>query len=282
MASQAQLVNIANNFLLNAPPGEFMEVVTDVRSLLPEESMLNSTAPTTFKKYNEDQMVQADAEDQSHRFLVTQYAEVGTNEYIDHAGGVVATFDHIKQVVTSTRPIGGSDKDSSLEGLRSALEKAIASYVNDHYPFGTFGVYAKDGKVYICITSTRFNPSNFWNGRWRSVWMIPGKSGDIQIEGRIRLQVHYYEDGNVQLHTDTTKAAKVKAGGDPAASAAAIVKALTTIEHNFHQALDASYNVMGETTCKALRRALPITGQKINWNLIHTYRVGGEAASGGR
>jgi len=282
MASQQQLVNIANNFLLNAPPGEFMEVVTDVRALLPQESMLNSTAPTTFKKYNEDQMVQADSEDGSHRFLITQYAELGTNEYIDHAGGVVATFDHIKQVVTSSRPIGGSDKDSSLEPMRAALEKAIATYVNDHYPFGTFGVYTKDGEIYLCITSTRFNPSNFWNGRWRSVWKVPSKSGEIQIEGRIRLQVHYYEDGNVQLHTDTVKAAKVKTGGDPAASAAAIVKAITTVEHNFHQALDASYNVMGETTCKALRRALPITGQKINWNLIHTYRVGGEAASGGR
>jgi len=282
MASKADLVKIANNFLLNAPPGEFMEVVTDVRALLPEESMLNSTAPTTFKKYNEDQMVQADSEDGSHRFLITQYAELGTNEYIDHAGGVVATFDHIKQVVTGSRPIGGSDKDSRLEPLRDALEKAIAPYVKDHYPFGTYGAYAKDGDIYVCITSTRFNPNNFWNGRWRSVWKVPSKSGDVQIEGRIRLQVHYYEDGNVQLHTDTVKAAIVKIGGDATASAAAIVKAITTVEQNFHQALDASYNVMGETTCKALRRALPITGQKINWNLIHSYRVGGEAASGGR
>ena len=102
----------------------------------------------------------------------------------------------------------------------------------------------------------------------------------MQIEGRIRLQVHYYEDGNVQLHTDTVKAVKVNTTSDPAASAAAVVKAVTTVEQNFHQALDASYNIMGETTCKALRRALPISGQKINWNLIHTYRVGSEAAGG--
>jgi len=277
----AQVTAIANNFLLNAPPGELMEVVTDVHTLLGAgASQLNATAPTTFKKYNEDQMVQADSEDGGHRFLITQYAEIGTNEYIDHAGGVVATFDHIKQVVTGTRPIGGSDVDSGLEPMRAALEKAIAKYVNDHYPFGTFGVYAnkKEDKFYICITSTRFNPTNFWNGRWRSVWAVSTKSGSI--EGRIRMQVHYYEDGNVQLQTDTSKAVKVSVSGDVDASAAAIVKAVTTAESNFHQALDASYNVMGETTFKALRRALPITGQKINWNLIHGYGVGGEAASG--
>jgi len=282
MASKQQLINIANNFLLNAPPGEFMEVVTDVRALLPQESMLNDSAPTTFKKYNEDQMVQADSQDGSHRFLVTSYAELGTNEYIDHAGKCVATFDQIKQVVVKTRPIGGSDVDDKAEPMRAALDKAISKYVNDHYPFGTYGVYVKDKQFYICITSTRFNPNNFWNGRWRSVWTLPMKTGKVNIEGRIRLQVHYYEDGNVQLHTDTSKAAAVEISGDVEASAAAVVKALTTVEHNFHSALDASYNVMGETTCKALRRALPITGQKINWNLIHTYRVGGEAASGGK
>lgn len=280
MASQAQLVDIANNFLLNAPPGELMEVVTDVRALLPQESMLDASAPTTFKRYNEDQMVQADAEDKSHRFLITHHAELGTNEYIDHAGGVVATFDHVKQVVVSSRPIAPADQDSSMEAMRAALDKSISAYVNEHYPFGTYGVYAKDGQFYICITSTRFNPSNFWNGRWRSVWTVPAKSGSVQIEGRIRLQVHYYEDGNVQLQTDTVKAVKVTTTSDPAASAAAVVKAVTTVEQNFHQALDASYNIMGETTCKALRRALPISGQKINWNLIHTYRVGSEAAGG--
>jgi len=273
MASQDQLVKIANNFLLNAPPGELMEVVTDVRALLPDAHMLDSTAPTTFKKYNEDQMVQVERE--GHHFLVTSYGEVGTNEYIDHVGNAVVTFDHVKQEIVSTRPLEDSDKDGNLEGLRAELDTAVAGYVKDHYPFGTHGVYTKGGDIYICITSTRFNPNNYWNGRWRSVWKVPGKGGNI--EGRIRLQVHYYEDGNVQLHTDTAKSAPVASS-----SAKDILKALTTVEHNFHSALDASYNVMGETTCKALRRALPITGQKINWNLIHTYRVGGEAASGGK
>lgn len=31
MASDEELVNIINNFLLNSPPGEFMEVVTGIK-----------------------------------------------------------------------------------------------------------------------------------------------------------------------------------------------------------------------------------------------------------
>jgi len=269
------VVKVANSFLLNAPPGEFLEVVTDVRALLPDEKMLDGTAPTTFKKYNEDQQIQADSEDGSHRFLVTPYAEVGTNEYIDHEGGVVATFDHIKQVVTGSRPLSPSDEDASLAGLRSELQAELAPYVKEHYPFGTLGVYAREGKLYVCITSTRFNPNNFWNGRWRSCWTI-SKNGE-QLDARIRLQVHYYEDGNVQLQTDTSKSVAGKAG-----NAKEIAKAIQTAEHNFHQALNTSYELMGENTFKYLRRALPISGKKIVWGNIVSYRVGVDAVTHGK
>lgn len=165
------------------------------------------------------------------------------------------------------------------------MEKGVLQYVNDQYPFGTGGVFSNKAEncLYVCITSTRFNPQNFWNGRWRSVWTVPvSKGGNVTISGRIRLQVHYYEDGNVQLHTDTTKKVAVAMAADPAASAQAIVKAIVKVEQTFHQSLDASYNVMGETTCKALRRALPITGQKINWTLIHTYRLGQDVSGSGK
>jgi len=280
--TEAEQIQIANKFLLNAPPGEFMEVVTDVRALLPRESMLNETAPATFKEYNQDQMIQVDAPDGSHKFLLCKYAEVAPNQYIDHAGGQVATFDHIKQTISGTRSIGGSDVDPASEPLRAALQKAVEQYVNDQYPFGTGGVYSgKENCLYVCITSTRFNPQNFWNGRWRSVWTVPlAKSGNVTLSGRIRLQVHYYEDGNVQLHTDTAKKVTMTAAADPAAMSQAIIKAIVKAEQTFHTALDASYAVMGETTCKALRRALPITGQRINWTLIHTYRLGQDVQGG--
>lgn len=41
----------------------------------------------------------------------------------------------------------------------------------------------------------------FRNGLWRSVWSIkftPGQ-GKAELQGKIKAQVHYYENGNVQL-----------------------------------------------------------------------------------
>lgn len=269
-----ELVDIANNFLLSSPPGEFMEVVTDVRALLPDESMINESAPRTFREYNTEQMVQVDSPGHSHKVLITKYGEVADGEYLDARGNQVILYDHIRQQVTGKRPMSG-DLDSSLEGLRSAFDKAATDYVQQHYPCGATSIYGRDGKIIICISSARFNPNSFWNGRWRSVWTYQ----DGELVGHFKILVHYYEDGNVQLNTDTTQKTNITETGAPDVVASAAIKAITKMEQAFQQALDASYATMGQTTLKALRRALPITGQRIDWSSLSKvkgYRLGSE------
>jgi len=269
--TQEELIDIANNFLLSAPPGEFMEVVTDVRALLPKESLINESAPRTFREYNTEQMVQVDSP-KGHKVLITKYGEVSDGEYLDPKGGVVLRYDHIKQEVTGSRPIQSGDLESNVESLRVAFEKEAFTYCAEHYPFGTTTVYGKDGKVIFCISSSRFNPHNFWNGRWRSVWTY--HSGELV--GHFKIVVHYYEDGNVQLNTNTTQTVNISASGSPDSIAQAALKAVAKAEQQFQESLDSSYRSMGDTTFKALRRALPITRTRIDWNKIKNYKIGGQ------
>lgn len=37
------------------------------------------------------------------------------------------------------------------------------------------------------------------NGRWRSVWTVQLENGQAEVQGLLKVQVHYYEDGNIQL-----------------------------------------------------------------------------------
>jgi len=268
--TEEEIIDIANNFLLNSPPGEFMEVVIDVRALLPNESLINESAPKTFREYNTEQMVQVDSP-KGHKVLITKYGEVADGEYLDPKGKVVLLYDHIKQEVTGTKQIPSSEIDNSLEPMRVAFEREAFNYVSEHYPHGTTTVYGKDGKIVVAISSARFNPHNFWNGRWRSVWTYHAG----ELVGRFKIVVHYYEDGNVQLNSDCTQTTKISETA-PDAAATAAFKAIMKVEQTFQESLESSYRSMGDTTFKALRRALPITRNRINWNQIKTYKIGGQ------
>jgi len=271
MASDDELVNIINSFLLNSPPGEFMEVVTDIRALVPKEALINNTAASTFREYNTEQMVIVESPNHQHKVLITKYGEVSDGDFLDPKGNQIISYDHIKQQVTGARAISG-ELEASSEPLRKAIEKEFFQYSSDHFPHGGSTVYAKDGEITACISSARFNPSNFWNGRWRSVWTY--SNGKLNVHYKI--VVHYYEDGNVQLNTDTSQSYQIETGGGPDAIAQNIIKAVAKADQGYQQSLESSYATMSDTTFKALRRALPITRTKIDWNKIRNYKIGGD------
>jgi len=274
--STEEIKKIVNGFLINAPPGEFHEVVTDVRNLLNDDALLNEIATETFKEYNTQQMLIVDSGD--HKILITKYGEVGLNEYVDPKGGKVVTFDHFKQEVSASRPISG-ELDSDADPWRSAMEVKLSEYVKNHYDRGAGAVYASTAKsttITICISSAIFNGTNFYNGRWRSVWTVKVAGGKAELEGNIRLQVHYYEDGNVQLNTNYLKKKDGIVAKDPSTLADNVTKLIADFESDFQNNLDISYDKMNNTTFKALRRALPVFATKIKWEKISQYTIGGD------
>jgi len=270
MDDGVDIVQICSNFMKSAPPGELPEVVHDVKTLVEDPAILDDAMPAVFREYANAQMVQVESPGHSHKVLLTTFGEISDGEYLDPAGGQVISYNHLSQKVTSSRPISG-ELDSSLEPLRGAFEKHAFEYAAAHFPHGTATVYGFQGEIVLCISAARFNPNNYWNGRWRSTWSY--RPGSAKATGLFKVVVHYYEDGNVQLNTDTSVSVTFQDGSNHDTTAKNAVAAILKSEQTFQQSLETSYQTMGDTTFKALRRALPITRNKIDWNKIKTYKV---------
>jgi capping protein alpha len=86
--------------------------------------------------------------------------------------------------------------------------------------------------------------------------------------------VHYYEDGNVRLLT--TKEIKLSSAG------ADIVKKIAGEEKKYQEDLNKAFASLSEGAFKSLRRQLPITRQKIEWEKISGYRLGQDIGGGRR
>ncbi|WVQ69887.1 uncharacterized protein L199_008110 [Kwoniella botswanensis] len=133
-----------------------------------------------------------------------------------------------------------------------------------------------DNPIYTLeIVGNKYNPNNFWTGRWRTKWVVDKASG--KVNGDINVDVHYYEQGNVQLatkHSASFPLPTEEVGGQSIASQ--IVTTISKIETAYHLELNDVYGELGDKAFRALRRALPVTRQKMDWEKVTGYSLGSD------
>lgn len=86
------------------------------------------------------------------------------------------------------------------------------------------------------------------------------------MKGTLRANTYYYEEGNIQFNLDTKFDGSAE-GGDDAEVAANLVEFIKTSENSVQLELETVYDELSENYIKPLRRKLPVTGTKMNWNI---------------
>lgn len=87
--------------------------------------------------------------------------------------------------------------------------------------------------------------------------------------------MHYYEDGNVRLLTNKPVTATVSS-----ATGAGIVREIAAAERKYQEELNRGFTNLSEGAFKGLRRQLPVTRQKIEWDKVASYRLGQDIGGG--
>lgn len=256
--SDQEKIKIVSDFVTNAPPGEFNEVFNDVRVLLGNDQLLKSGCASAFAKYNKDSFTPVEVE--GAKTLITPHNEISGNVYYDPRSQKEFTFDHLRKEASNPQAKSAGGDESTRAEFQSKLDAYCASFYKD----GVCAAFAQNGNITLVIEDHKYSPRNFWNGRWTSEWTIPANGGELK--GTMKVVVHYYEAGNVQVHG--SKEHKVNVSGSGASLASAVMAAIEKAEAEYQAGVNENYGQLNTTTFKALRRALPLTRHKLDWNKI--------------
>ncbi|TXC05811.1 hypothetical protein FocTR4_00010064 [Fusarium oxysporum f. sp. cubense] len=260
-------------FVEGAPPGELADVIADIKSLTLETSpdIISNLGPA-FEKYNEEQFVTVKLPGSSQPVIISSHNSLGDGRYYDVESSSSFAFDHTTQKASAVQ-------SHVLEGAQADLVKStlksIGPYVDEHFANAAHGVYPieSDSKIAIVIVGNKYSPNNFWNGRWRSLYILDPSSG--ALEGSLKVDVHYYEDGNVRLLTNKPVSSTISS-----VNGASIVREISTTERKYQEELNKGFVSLSEGAFKGLRRQLPVTRQKIEWDRVTSYRLGQDIGGG--
>lgn len=283
-----QKAKIARHFLYVTPHGEVNDIVKDLKKIVKPSSIISDQwLNDSMSEYNKRRFEIASGD--NSKVICCPQAEVEPNKYLHPDKKIVCSINPVSQKIVSESDasalVGTGKNEEYREAIGGKLKEYLSAYYEDgsspnSVAKGTGSVYVSpQGQIAIVISYKNLNTNNYWTGGWQSEWTlsVAKMEKNVKIEGRIRLNVHYFEDGNVQLNSTFNEQAEVEVS-DPSNTAENVISKITELETAFQKKLDTFYVQMHDSTFKNMRRFLPKTGKKMDWR-SRVHSLVSEAAS---
>lgn len=264
--SNEEKLKIAQHYLLSCPPGEFNEVLTDVKKIVSEEVLPDNVVAGIARVSNlrHSKLVTAPS---GKKVIVAPAAEIDLTHYYDPVDDVTFELDHLT-LQTSPAEVP-SNQDENLANLRSGLQNRLQQYVKGCYSGdnAAVGVYAVNGLLTIVITGEKINLKNFWSGKWSSTWTLALEEGVASLSGEVKIHIHYFEDGNLQMQSHKQIAPNEIAFNTEAVLFDKVASIIQSEESALQNGLEEMYTNMNGETFRSMRRIMAVTRTKMDWNV---------------
>ena len=258
MSVDAGFVKVAKYIIKKTPIGHLGKSLENLRSLVGEQVMDTEDVKNEIHTYGETHLSAVPNEVTNTKVVISNLTKDEEGFY--HDQGQKVKFKIENGEVQEAQETECSDE------LREAVENKVKEYINKCYKTEVtkYNVYFSDDKIVVLISAHNLNLKSFWSGEWLSTWEMTISSKEIA--GTLRANTYYYEEGNIQFSLDT-KFNGNAAGGDNNAIAQSLVEFIKNSENSVQLELEKVYDELSENYIKPLRRKLPISYTKMNWNL---------------
>ncbi|EWS75780.1 F-actin capping protein alpha subunit (macronuclear) [Tetrahymena thermophila SB210] len=260
---------IMEYIIKNAPYGEINDVIADLKKLVDDYHLYESYVDSLLIKHAQDHFAIVRDHPLQSTFLLTPLNYIEQEDcYLDQQHNLKVFVDHKTLKVTRTEEVEIAS-NPVLGQYRGFIEKGIQEYLKNYYSGTEFGqlVYLdwdeENFTIYIAITCKNLKLNSFHGGEWISDWKIDMKS----FEGKVRINSHFFEGGNVMLKETKKFTEEVLFTGSQIENESQkIVKQIINLEQSVQTSLESMYERMSDQFFKNMRRILPVTNMKMSWD----------------
>ena len=262
MSVDAGFVNVAKYIIKKTPIGHLGKSLDNLRTVVGEQVMDTEEVKKEIHTYGETHLSTVDNDVTNSKVVISPLTKDSDGFY--HDQGQKVKF----KIGLESGAVEEAQADECQNELRDVIEQKVKQYLEKCYRMEVtrYNIYFNEGanKIVVLISVHNLNLKSFWSGEWLSTWELD--IGSKQIQGNLKANTYYYEEGNIQFSLDT-KFNGNASGGDNAAIADSLVEFIKTSENSVQLELEKVYDELSENYIKPLRRKLPITGTKMNWNI---------------
>eukprot|EP00494_Astrolonche_serrata_P028698 UN28965 len=237
---------LCKKFITNAPCAQADLVAKDLQAIVGKDILTEAIIEESLQVANEKLctfLSDTEKSTDSSKTILCDLSKDGKKSYKNPAQGTIANLENF--TIEGLKKFKTEKLDEEKSDLHTALEKTMGKMVGQYYQSmghasHAVSIFSDDSALNAVISAKNVNLGNFWCGNWISVHKIDLEGN--KIKGKVTIQVHYFESGNVQLNTEFSKEVGVSISGSEEKSAETISNAICKMENDFHKALQEFFS----------------------------------------
>jgi hypothetical protein len=252
---------IAKYVISHTPIGLLNKSLESLKILVKDEVLKSPEILKELQMYKENHLIPISVPNIKTKVLISPYNKDSDDFYYDQIQKIRFKLndkyepENIEEYAINTE---------IFRKIWRRMDEYIKKYYNKDAVY--YNVYnnAILNRVQILISGKIINTKNSWTGEWLSIWCM-----DIEqkiIDGEIKINTIYYEEGNVQFNFNKKYEKTIKVT-DESAMCDEFLEFIEKNENDVQNKIEELNKNLSEVYVKPLRKRISIIEKEMNWSL---------------